>query len=40
MVHDEDLLLKSVEDHPKVYYKKTYADEESGQEIIYIQVKK
>ena len=40
MLNDKDLFMKSVELNPNVLYKKVYVEEETEQEIIYIQVKK
>ena len=40
MAHDKELFMKSVEVNPKVSHQKKYVDDESGQEIIYIHVKK
>lgn len=40
MLNDKELFMKSVELNPNVLYKKVYIDEETEQEITYIQVKK
>ena len=40
MVHDKELFMKSVELNPNVSHQKKYVDEESGQEITYMHVKK
>ena len=40
MVHDKELFIKSAEVNPKVSYQKTYVNEGTEQEIIYVHVKK
>lgn len=40
MIDDKELFMKTVEHNPKVINQKTYINEETGQEITYIKVKK
>lgn len=40
MIDDKELFMKIVEHNPKVINQKTYINEETGQEITYIKVKK
>lgn len=40
MLEDKELFLKSVELNPKAYSKKIYKNDDTGQEITYIKIKK
>ena len=40
MIDDKELFMKTVEHNPKVINQQTYINEETGQEITYIKVKK
>ena len=40
MVNDKELFMKSVECNPNVISKKTYTNNNNGDEITYIKVKK